>query len=175
MTSANAAASRLAPPTRRPSMSGSASQFGGVLGVTDPPYWMRTDAGRLGPGHLRHHGRADEGAGVLRRRPGWPRRRCRWPRWARRRRPGRPPARPRAPPGPPQLGRPAGVSVPPASRSSAVSPTHRSGSWRGAARPAGWRPPVSSVIAEQLPALGVADDDVADARAGPASAAPPRR
>src|SRR5436190_1473652 len=41
---ANSSASRLAPPTRAPSMSGCAMSSLALVGFTDPPYWIRTEA-----------------------------------------------------------------------------------------------------------------------------------
>ena len=46
---ANSSGSRLAPPTRAPSMSGCAISSAMFDDLTLPPYWMRTSAAAAGP------------------------------------------------------------------------------------------------------------------------------
>ena len=65
---ANETASRLAPPTREPSMSGCAMSDFTLSGLTLPPYRMRTAACSLFFAELLEHLGAD-GLGQARRRP----------------------------------------------------------------------------------------------------------
>ena len=140
--------------------------------VAEPPYCTRTSRRRLPSGEPLHApGRRPPSPG---RRRCWRPGRCRSPRSARRRSraghdlPARPPSAASSWPT-------TFVMASPASRSSRVSPTHRIGRHLVAqARRRAW--PARSRRSRRIrPALRVADDDIADARASPASRRSPHR